>query len=329
MAATLLEQGARNAVQTCLAVRPGENVILVSDLVVKDVGDALEAALRDAKARVSRVTLDRPDGKPMTRLPAGVEALAAAATVSIWAAASMPGELPLRMDYRKLVKHARHAHMPGVTRLLMETGMAADYNAVADLTKRVAVIAKPARTARVEGKGTHVTVEFNRDWRWLLDTGLLHSPGSWGNLPAGEIYTAPFRLDGTISTPLLGDWLSERFGLQDPPITFEVKESRVVLDSIRGGKAEARDAFRTYLQTEPNSSRAGEFAVGTNIGLKNLIGNLLQDEKFPGVHIAFGHPYAEETGAPWTCKTHIDVILPGVSLWLDDRQVLDNGRFVI
>lgn len=327
--ASLLDRGAQNAIRTCLAVKSGERVILVTDEPQRDVGDALEREARSAGAPVERFVLARPGGKPIAALPDGVEAAAARAQVSIWAASSMPGELPVRMAYRKLVKHARHAHMPGITRKLMETGMAADYEEIAALTKRVHALAKSARTARVEGPGTSLRAQFSPDWRWLTDTGLFHTAGEWGNLPAGETYTAPFRLEGTLSTPLLGDWLSERFGLQDPPIQFEIKDSKVDLASLRGGTREAREAFADYLRQDPNGTRAGEFAIGTNIGLTQLVGNLLQDEKFPGVHVAFGHPYAEETGAPWTAKTHIDVILPGVSLWLDERQVLDRGRFVI
>lgn len=329
MSSPLLDHGARNAIGTCLNVQPGESVLLVSDEPTREVGDALEAAARDAKAAVTRINLERPGGRPLTALPDALSRAAPSTRVSIWAAASMKGELPLRMAYRKMVKQARHAHMPGITRKLMETGMVTDYNAIADLTRRVAAVARPARTARVEGKGTNVRVRFDPTWKWILDTGLLHVQGDWGNLPAGEIYTAPFLLDGTITTPLLGDWLSEKFGLQSPPISFEVRESRLQLESIRGGSPEAREAFKSYLQTDSQSDRAGEFAVGTNLGLKDLVGNLLQDEKFPGVHIAFGHPYSEQTGAPWTSSTHIDVILPGVSLWMDERQVLDQGRFLV
>lgn len=324
-----LSRGATNAIRTCLAVKPGERVILVTDEPQHEVGDALEAAAREAGAPVSRIVLSRPGGRPAMSVPAGTGEAAAAAQVSIWAASSMPGELPMRMEYRKMVKHARHAHMPGINRLLMETGMAADYEAIADLTLRVHAIAKTATKARVEGEGTHLDVEFHKDWRWLTDTGLFHKAGEWGNLPAGETYTAPFRLDGKVSTPLLGDWLSEKFGIQNPPITFEVKGSILERGSVRGGTPEARAAFVEYIQQDPYGARAGEFAIGTNIGLDRLVGNLLQDEKFPGVHVAFGHPYAEETGAPWTAKTHIDVILPGTSLWLDDRQILDKGKFLV
>jgi leucyl aminopeptidase (aminopeptidase T) len=45
------------------------------------------------------------------------------------------------------------------------------------------------------------------------------------------------------------------------------------------------------------SDRVGEFAIGTNIGVHDVIGNILQDEKIPGIHIAFGNPYGAHTGA--------------------------------
>ena len=41
-----VEQGARNAVEVCMAVKPGERVILVTDKIVPEVGHALEAAAR-------------------------------------------------------------------------------------------------------------------------------------------------------------------------------------------------------------------------------------------------------------------------------------------
>ena len=60
----------------------------------------------------------------------------------------------------------------------------------------------------------------------------------------------------------------------------------------------------------------GEFAIGTNIGVKRVIGNILQDEKFPGIHIAFGDPYGNHTGAPWKSTTHIDVVGLEFNIWL-------------
>jgi len=81
--------------------------------------------------------------------------------------------------------------------------------------------------------------------------------------------------------------------------------------------------------TDENSNRVGEFAIGTNIALSNVIGHILQDEKLPTVHIAFGHPYSLHTGAKWQSTTHIDCVSIKCSIWFDDEQVMDKGRFLI
>ena len=72
----------------------------------------------------------------------------------------------------------------------------------------------------------------------------------------------------------------------------------------------------------------GEFAIGTNIGVTRVIGNILQDEKFPGIHIAFGDPYGEHTGAKWSSSTHIDVVGLNFNIWLEGagRRRADHAR---
>ncbi len=91
--------------------------------------------------------------------------------------------------------------------------------------------------------------------------------------------------------------------------------------------------FWAYTHTDENSDRVGEFAIGTNIGVSRVIGNILQDEKFPGIHIAFGNPYGEHTGAPWRSGTHIDVVGLGFNIWLEspegEEQIMRDGRFLI
>ena len=60
-----------------------------------------------------------------------------------------------------------------------------------------------------------------------------------------------------------------------------------------------------------------------------MIGNILQDEKFPGLHIAFGNPYGHHTGAPWYSSTHIDVVGTRFDIWVDGQQIMEKGRFLI
>jgi leucyl aminopeptidase (aminopeptidase T) len=73
----------------------------------------------------------------------------------------------------------------------------------------------------------------------------------------------------------------------------------------------------------------GEFAIGTNIALDHVIGQILQDEKIPGVHMAFGNPYGAHTGADWDCSTHIDVVGTEFDIWADDRQIMRQGQFTL
>src|SRR5919204_252580 len=108
-------------------------------------------------------------------------------------------------------------------------------------------------------------------------------------------------------------------------------------DVVKGGRmasVETPDAqlageVRAYMSQHPNSNRVGEFAVGTNVGLSRIIGNFLQDEKFPGVHIAFGDPYGFETNADWEAPSHVDALASHATVEIDGRRIMENGRFLV
>ena len=65
------------------------------------------------------------------------------------------------------------------------------------------------------------------------------------------------------------------------------------------------------------------------MGLAEIIGNFTQDEKFPGVHVAFGNPYGEETGADWDCPTHVDVLASHATVSVDGRRIMEDGRILV
>src|SRR5438552_2264606 len=247
-----VEEGAKNAVEVCMAVKRDERVILVTDKIVPEVGDALEAAARKITPNVTRFDLEDFGSRPLKELPAKLGQVAEQSDVSFWAAASVKGELPVRMAYRKHLKRARHGHMPGINKQLLEMGMCADYDKVADLTMRLHKRVQGVRKARVTNpNGTDFEVLFHPDWKWLPDTGKFHTPGSWGNLPAGECYTAPVWLHGRIVTNLLGDFFSEKYKELKPPMAFDIKDSRLQLDSITGANADGIREVKEDLQRHP------------------------------------------------------------------------------
>ena len=63
--------------------------------------------------------------------------------------------------------------------------------------------------------------------------------------------------------------------------------------------------------------------------MHDVIGNILQDEKIPGIHIAFGNPYGAHTGADWYSATHIDVVGRDFDIWVDGRQIMKHGKFLL
>ena len=64
------------------------------------------------------------------------------------------------------------------------------------------------------------------------------------------------------------------------PLTVRMKGNR--LTEAHSENRELENDFWKYTHTDENSDRVGEFAIGTNIDLKEVIGQILQDEKYPG-----------------------------------------------
>jgi len=47
------------------------------------------------------------------------------------------------------------------------------------------------------------------------------------------------------------------------------------------------------------------------------------------VHIAFGDPYQDDTGAPWRCPTHLDMLLVDCDLAVDGETIMKNGKYLV
>jgi len=176
--------------------------------------------------------------------------------------------------------------------------------------------------------GTDFEAELSPDLKWLKTSGIIQRD-KWGNLPGGEIFTSPLNTNGVfIVDGVVGDYLCERYGdLQDSPLRIEVENNRI--RSLKSSNRDLRDDFQLYTSGDENSDRVGEFAIGTNTACTRVIGHILQDEKIPGVHIAFGHPYSEHTGAKWVSKTHIDCVGRDFDIWFDGEQVMKAGKFLV
>lgn len=326
-----LVPGARNAVRVCLNIQPAERVTLITDRACEEIAGSLVHEIEQVGAPCQIFVLEDVAQRPLVGLPSVIAANMERSHVSIFAVHVQPNELRSRMQMTDIVnrRRMRHAHMVNINRQIMLEGMRADYQKVDRLSARVLELVQVAKEIRATTPaGSDVRATLNPDYRWLKTSGLI-SPDKWGNLPGGEVFTAPGEVSGTfVIDGVVGDYLCERFGsLEDTPLTIQIEENRLV-DAFSVNR-ELRDAFWQYTHTDENSDRVGEFAIGTNIELTHVIGHILQDEKFPGIHIAFGDPYGAHTGAAWQSSTHIDVVGTHFDIWVDDRQIMRDGRFLI
>jgi leucyl aminopeptidase (aminopeptidase T) len=220
--------------------------------------------------------------------------------------------------------------MIGMTEQIMKQGMCSDYNEIQRISKLVYEKVKDARRIRVvTDKGGDFTAEFSPMLKWIISDGHI-KPGHWSNLPDGEVFTAPVNVNGkVVFDGCLGDFFAEKYGsLENQPVIVDVKDGRALPDTLQCDNPGLRKEFADYLfETDENSDRVGEFAIGTNTGLTKLIYNLLQDEKFPGIHIAFGNPLPGKTGADWQSKAHVDGVIINPTIHVDDEIIMNKGTF--
>jgi aminopeptidase len=323
--------GARNAINVCLRLRPEERITIITDTATLEIAAALQQEVEKVGSDYSLFVLEHHARRPLKFMPETILDDLATSQVSIFAAQSQPYELGARTEMTAVVNHhrIRHGHMVNINRQIMLEGMRADFVKVDALSERLLERARQAeRITCKTPHGTEFEAELSPKLKWLKTSGII-SRDKWGNLPGGEIFTAPMNTNGRfVVDGVVGDYLCERYGdLESNPLTIEVENNRIV--DLRSDNKDLRDEFRLYTSTDENSNRVGEFAIGTNTACTHVIGHILQDEKIPGVHIAFGHPYAEHTGANWSSKTHIDCVGRDFDIWFDGEQVMHRGKFLL
>jgi leucyl aminopeptidase (aminopeptidase T) len=184
-------------------------------------------------------------------------------------------------DFLTRLCGARYASMPLFDASMLEGSMNVDWKALARRTREVAGIVNRAEEVEVTAPNGTAIVFSKKGRKALADTGMLTRPGSFGNLPAGEVYLAP--LEGTAEGSLVLEWAPTRELAS--PITLTVREG--IVRDISG-----EDPYRDYLSSRLSERRENgniaELGIGTN-DRATRPDNILESEKIMGtVHMALG-----------------------------------------
>ncbi len=326
-----LVEGAYNAINVCLRLKPEERITVITDNDSLEIACALIHEIKKVGSDHSLMVIEDYASRPSPNMPQQILDDLSKSQVSIFCALAQTGELSMRIQMTSIVNahKIRHGHMVNINKQIMKEGMRADFLKVDELSQKLIEKARKARYIKAKSKGgTDIVAEFSPRLNWLKTSGII-SPDKWGNLPGGEIFTSPLNVEGLfVVDGVVGDYLCQKYGdLKDTPLYIDIVDSRI--KSMNSNNSYLVDEMTSYTMTDENSNRVGEFAIGTNIALNGVIGQILQDEKLPSIHMAFGHPYSEHTGADWVSTTHIDCVGIDFDIWLEDDKVMENGRFLI
>lgn len=326
-----LKPGAHNAVNVCLRVQSSEKVTVITDRACEEIAASLVSELNDCGCQYNTFVLENIAPRPLIDMPQAILEDMTTSQVSIFAVQAQMNELRTRMQMCAVVneKKLRHAHMVNIEKKIMLAGMRADFAKVDELTLTVMNIVNKAQQIRaVTPAGTDICATLTTEYKWIKTSGII-SRDKWGNLPGGETFTSPLEVNGTfVVDGVVGDYLCAKYGdLKETPLTLTVEHNR--LTNAYCDNKQLLDEFWNYTHRDENSDRVGEFAIGTNVACHDVVGNILQDEKIPGVHMAFGDPYGAHTGAQWTSTTHIDVVGRKFDIWADGHKIMTDGLFLV
>ncbi len=330
-----LEEGCRNAVETCMGISEGERVVIVSDSESLAIGKKLKEIALEITPHVRFFNLGIYGDRPLDDLPERIEEPVHDADACLWTARSVKGELEtVRIPFMKeAMVQGRLGHMVDVTEEIVEKGLTGDYEVIEDFTDSIRSMALSTDEISIKSEeGTDLTAQVGK-YKWVSETGMIRSSGSWENLPSGEIFTTPHSMEGTaVVTGTLGDYFHEIYDLseiEESPVEMKIEDrKKPTVTEINCDDEDILEDLQDYVFQQECSSFVGELGIGTNIHLDELMGTMVIDEKFPNVHIALGDPNAGMTFAGWSCSTHLDLILKNCDLWFDEKKIMECGGFV-
>ncbi len=328
---------ARNIIQTCMNVSPGEKVLLITDQPLAEVRERLTAEILACDPAELWQFVITTATRPLAAFPPPLHELARTCDVILnlrsdegLSPTEQSVEVGARLEFLTSVQqgHARYAWGGNIDQHVLANELSADYNQIAALSHRLA--------DRLRGRArVHITTALGTDLTLSIagrepipDTGLYHEPGQLGNLPAGEVFIAPVE-DSAQGVLVVDKSFPGR--LVETPVRITFEQGRAV--SIEGG-VEADDLRRIIAEGEAKEHGQwcrviGELGIGTNPTAR-LTGNLMTDEKVMGtIHVALGNNTGFMGGGHNPAPIHVDGVVGQPTLVVDGETLIERGEYLV
>ena len=343
----------RTALTNSIQLKPGEKVLIVSNLGY-EVGNIARSLyeVADELGGIPVLIFQRKKSQLDYAEPPAIEALDWADVVlsisedklgrdpTVGKAGYKIGDLTLyhRFNYLKESKRFRAAWTPTITEEIYLECVDVDYQEMHKYCREIRERLEDSEKIRVASRnGTDITFSVE-DQEFILDDGLFNKPGEGGNWPAGEVAVAPCpdTANGTLVFDGSLDVLGETLLVKEEPVKVEIKDGYVARISGHDAarrlkndidkamqKAREKGRDREYIEA---SKLLGEFGIGTNKKAR-IHGNMLVDEKVRETcHFAIGSnlPVGGKKGA----MNHFDGLVLAPTITYDNNVLMEYGRLL-
>ncbi len=306
-------RGVFRAVTESLKIKPGEEVVIITDHNKEEIGRAFALAAEAVGGTVSYIVM-KPTGHHGAEPPRVVAEAMKASDVFIAPTTYSLTHTKARLEATKA--GARGVTLPTINEEIIRRAVDVDYKELKSITDRVYKAVKNAHIIKITNRfGTLLRLDVS-DRSWVLDDGDYSKPGKFGNLPAGSVYIAPKE------TNVEGKIVFHSFkGLGEG--TVVIKGGKAV--DFRGELAEKLKG--TLAPHGENAFIVAAFGIGTNPNAK-VTGNPLEDEKALGsVFIAFGRNV--DIGGKNDAPVHEEVIILEPTIEVDAKPIMVNGKLLV
>jgi len=347
-----LEQGAKTAID-CLRLDHDSRVVAIIDEDSPEVKSALVEAIKYSGPADLQVftmeefgkrTEDPSDSRPPLEFPKRLRTAIEGCTHSMYAAVTYPQELrTFRMPLlnRVFERKIYHAHMPDISREMMEGPMCADYDHVKKISNKLHELLNRSEYVRMtNNRNANLKILLNnKEHPWDVDDGHI-KPGALCNLPAGEVCTFPVSakgslyIDGTISGGLAeieNDQKDYREHLASNPEGIKAWFSHGDMGMSKREINNYGSRITAYLYSHFYASRIAEIGIGTNPEIKELTGIGLRDIKAYGsFHITVGmsasSPYQDQRLCPERAEFFFDNVDVSIPYGKGEKRIIKAGE---
>jgi leucyl aminopeptidase (aminopeptidase T) len=313
-----IDRAVTTVIEDCLAVKGGEQVVVVCNPSTLGLGERLRGAAGRAGAD-AMLAMMAERATHGTEPPSAIAAAMKSADVVLVPTVQSLSHTAARREACEA--GARIGTLPHVTEDILGRVMLADMDELKRRGQAVAEILTDADEVRI-------TCPNGSDLRLSLagrtaisDDGDLSAPGAFGNLPCGEGFISPLHTEG--EGTLVVDGTMGSLGLPKEPSTFTV-ERGALTDATGDHGARFHELLRGAGE---GGTFLAELGIGTN-ECAQLTGNLIEDEKILGTcHVAFGA--SAGIGGEIQVPIHEDVVVMKPTVEADGEPIIRDGELQV